>query len=143
MRVLVEGLAPDMKHHDHTQAGAPAIAGEGLQGLGGGLEQQIVDDHGVVACQGQQGVGQREDDVEVLDGQQLQLSGVNPSAALAGPAFGAMAVPAGIVADFDMPAVFAGVIIKAVPAGIPGRFHKRWRLGWPYHQFRRWWRNRS
>jgi len=88
------GLAPGVQHHDDAEAGVPAVAGEGLQGLGGALEQQIVDEHRVLTRQRQQGVGQGEDDVEVLDRQQFQLPGVDPGATLAGSAFGAMAIPA-------------------------------------------------
>jgi hypothetical protein len=52
-------------------------------------------------------VGQGEDDVEVLDGQQLQLAGVDPCGALGGPTLGTVAVAATVVADLEVPALVA------------------------------------
>jgi hypothetical protein len=45
-----------------------AVAGQGQQGLGGGLKEQVVQSAGVVEHEGVQGGGQGEDHVEVLYG---------------------------------------------------------------------------
>ncbi len=113
VRVSVEGLPPGMEHHDNAELGVPAVLGKALQGLGGDLEQQAVDPLGVVAGQPQEHLRQGEDDVEVLDRQQLQLSGVDPGAALAGPAFWAVAITIRVVADLVVAAAVALVDVGA------------------------------
>ena len=80
---------------------------KGLQGLGGNAKQEVVDQQAVVAGQRQQGFGKRKDDVEVLDGQQVAGAFFDPGAALAGAAFRAVTVAAGVVADFLMAALVA------------------------------------
>ena len=85
------------------------LLSEGLQGLRGDAKQQVVDQQPVVADQRQQRLGQREDDVEVLDRQQLQGALIDPGTALAGAAFRAVAVAAGVVAVLLVAAVVAFV----------------------------------
>jgi hypothetical protein len=66
VRMGVQRLAPGVEHHDDAKARVPAVGDEGLERLGGGLKEQPVDRRRVVAGKPQQGVGQGEDDVEVL-----------------------------------------------------------------------------
>jgi len=107
MRMVVERLAPGVEYHDDPQAPAPAVLRKGLQGLGGNAEQEVVDQQAVVAGQRQQGFGKRKDDVEVLDGQQVAGACFDPGAALAGAAFRAVTVAAGVVANFLIAALVA------------------------------------
>ena len=48
------------------------------------------------------GVGQREDDVVVLDGQQIGVSGLEPALGCTRLALRAMSIAAGVVADLLM-----------------------------------------
>jgi hypothetical protein len=107
VRVQVHGLAPGVQNGDDAEVGVPLLAGEGLEGLGGGAHEGGIDLGGMVAGQGMEQVGQGEDDVEVLDGQQLQLAGVDPCGALGGPTLGTVAVAATVVADLEVPALVA------------------------------------
>jgi hypothetical protein len=74
--------------HDDAERPVPLVSSEGSQGLGGDLEQQAVSYLRVAASEGNRGVGQGEDEVEVLDGEQFQFPGIDPCAALAAAAFG-------------------------------------------------------
>jgi len=75
------------------------IGGDGLQHLGGHIEQQPVDD-GLVRVRD---VGdrrrQREDHVVVLDRQQVGLSRIEPALGCRALALRAMPVAAGVVGD--------------------------------------------
>ena len=75
------------------------IAGEGGEGVGGGMEEEGVDRPRVPLGEGVEGVGQGEDEMEVLDGQQLGAPGLDPTLFGEGLAFGAVAVTAGVVAE--------------------------------------------
>ena len=78
------------------------IGGEGHQGFRCDVEQQSVD-HGLVGIgDGADGLGQREDDVVVLDGQQIGVSGLEPALGCTRLALRAMSIAAGVVADLLM-----------------------------------------
>ena len=111
--MVVHGLPPCVQDHDDAEASIPTVLREGLQGLGGSAEQQVVDQQAVVAGQRQQRRGQGEDDVKVLNRQQFQFPGIDPSAALAGPAFRAIAIPARVVAVLFVVAVIESIKISA------------------------------
>ena len=68
-------LTPGMQDGDEADLGTQMLRlrRDRAQGLGGGVEQDVVD-HGLVLV-GDRGdrLGQREDDVEILDRQQLSL----------------------------------------------------------------------
>ena len=98
-----------MQHRDEADARAEmlGIGGDGERGLGGGLEQQIVD-HGLVlvgevAQRGRQGIH----DMEVWHRQQLGLARGQPLPRGGALTFGAMAVAARIIGDEGMRAVLA------------------------------------
>jgi hypothetical protein len=80
VRMVVQGLAPGVKHGDDADLGAemPGIGSDRAQRLGGRLEQDGVDRflvlEGDLGCRRRQ----REDDVEVGDRQQLRLPGGEP-----------------------------------------------------------------
>ena len=81
------------------------IAGEGGEGGGGGAEEQRVEDAGIALGERVQGVGQREYDVEILDGEQFGAAGGKPALFGEGLALRAVAVAAGIVGERSAPQV--------------------------------------
>jgi len=117
MRVGIEGLAPSVQHHDDAELGIPTVGRKGLQGLGGALKQQPRQGDGVIAAEAQQRLGEREDDMEVLDRQQLQLPCLHPGGALRAAALGAFAIAAGVVTDRLVSAVIAAVQVPAERLG--------------------------
>jgi hypothetical protein len=82
VRMQLQGLPPGVQHRDDAEIPIPALAGEGLQCFGGGAHERRVDRARVVLHQAVEGVGQGEDEMEVLDRQQLQLSRIDPGGAL-------------------------------------------------------------
>jgi hypothetical protein len=84
------------------------VAGVGRdlqQGPGGCLEEEAIDDPGVLKCQRGQELRQGEHDVKVGDGQQMRLLGLEPLGRLAALALGTVPVPAGVVGDLLCAAV--------------------------------------
>ena len=90
-------LAPGVENGEEADVGAEVlgIASDGEQRLGRGAEQDVVDDLRVVEGEGGDRFRQREDDMEVLDGQQVSVALLEPAGPRQGLAFGAMAVAAG------------------------------------------------
>jgi hypothetical protein len=78
--MLGEGVAPGVEHGAHTEVAAEmlGIAAERQQRGGGGLKQQAVDQAGVALREGIEGAGEREDDVEVGDREDLGLESEPP-----------------------------------------------------------------
>jgi hypothetical protein len=72
MDMLGQGLAPGVENRGNADVCAqmPGVACKLLQGLGSGLEQQVVEDTLVDANEGIEVMGQGEDDVEVGNRQQ-------------------------------------------------------------------------
>jgi hypothetical protein len=85
-----------MQHGEEAEFHAQTfrIAGNGEQGLGGGAEEDIVDQFFVVEGDGGDGFGEREDHVKILGGQQLSAALLQPLFACQALALGAMAVAA-------------------------------------------------
>ncbi len=81
MHVLGERLAPGVEHGGHAERAAEVarIAAEACEGGGRGLKEQPVDHAGVTLGKRVQGVGQREDDVEVRNGQDLAATRGQPA----------------------------------------------------------------
>jgi hypothetical protein len=98
-----------VQHGGDTDVGAEmlGIGRDRQHGLGGGLEQQVVDDCLVVV--GDIGDGRRhcEDDVEVADGQQLRLTLGEPLLCGCALAFWAVPVAAAVIGDDGVRAVLA------------------------------------
>ena len=93
--------APAVEHGGKADAGAemPGIGGDGEQRLGCRAEQQVVD-HRLVVIGDRGDLGrQGEDQVEVADGQQIDLAGGEPVLRRRALALGTMPVAAGIVGD--------------------------------------------
>ena len=99
MGVMGERRAPGMQNGDQAQPCAQSlgVGSDGLQGLGGGLEQQVID-HGLV-LEGDGGdLGrQGEDDMEIGRGQQVRLAFRQPDLGRRTLTLRAMAVAAGVV----------------------------------------------
>ena len=69
----VQTLTPGMKHGEkagfHTQT--VGVAGNGEQGFGGGAEEEVIGDRFVVEGDLGDGLGDSEDHMKILGGQQL------------------------------------------------------------------------
>jgi len=80
VRVMRQCLPPRVQDRDHARLGAKVawVGADAVDGFGGGLEQDVVDD-GLV-LQSDRGDGSRhgEDDVEIRNRQQFGASVVEP-----------------------------------------------------------------
>ena len=119
---MSQGRAPGVEHGDQTQPRAQAlgIGGDGPQGLGGGLEQQIIDHGLVVEGDGGDLSWQGEDDMEIGRGQQIGLTLGQPNLGRRTLTLGAMAVAAGVVAHRQALAVVAARDMTAQLGGATG-----------------------
>ena len=118
-------LPPAMQHGEEPEFHAQTlgVAGNGEQGLGGGAEEDIVDGLFVVEGDGGDGLGEREDHVEVLGGQQLFAALLQPFFACGTLTLGAMAVAARAISSvrvLAMVAPFDGTAQQRRPAGLDG-----------------------
>ena len=102
-------LAPGVQHGQHAGLGTQVlgIGGHLEQGLGGGPQEQVVDDPRIGQCDRVEGIREREDDMEVRHGEQLRGAGLQPPCRGRGLAGGAVAIAAGVVGDLLMPALGA------------------------------------
>ena len=115
MRVVGHCRAPAVEHGGGADAGAEVlgIGGDREQRLGGGAEQQVVDDRLVlVGDRGDLG-RQREDDVEIADRQQIGLAGREPVPRRRALTLWAMAVAARVVRDAAVAALLAALDMAA------------------------------
>ena len=78
-----ERLAPGVEHREEADRGAEMlrIGGNGAKGLRGRAEQRPVDDRFVLEGDGCEGVGDGEDDVEILAGQSFGGALLDPRGA--------------------------------------------------------------
>jgi hypothetical protein len=119
MRMVMEGLAPGMEYGQEPDLG-PEMAGVGRdlqEGPGGRLEEEAIDDPGVLKCQRGQELRQGEHDVEIGDGQQMRLLGLEPLGRLAALALGTVPVPTGVVGDLLCAAVVTFLDMASQGAG--------------------------
>lgn len=128
VRVMEQVLAPGMKEGKEADPGAEVlgIGGDGQQRLRTGVEQKLVEAGLVLQRQRVELLGNREDDVEVFDGQQFGSAPLDPLGPLAVLAFGAVAVAARVVADALLLTVVAAVDMAAESgsaAGLDGPHH--------------------
>jgi len=89
-----------MQYGGEPDAGAEmlGVSRDGDQGVGGGFEQQVVDDRLVRSRQG-------EDDMEIGHGQQFGLAVGQPFLGRGGLALRAMPIATGVVRDAQVGAV--------------------------------------
>jgi hypothetical protein len=94
-------LPPGVQHREEADIGAEmfGVGADGSQGLGGGGKEQVVD-HGFVLIGDRRNLlGQREDDMEILNVEKLGLSMLDPLRAGEGLALRAVPVAAAVVRD--------------------------------------------
>jgi hypothetical protein len=93
--------SPGVQHGGEPDAGAEVlgVGGDGDQGLGGGFEQQVIDDRLVVIGDVGDRSGQCEDDMEIMHGQEFGLAVGQPFLGSHGLALWAMPIAAGVVRD--------------------------------------------
>jgi hypothetical protein len=115
VRVQRQVLAPGVQDGQEADPGPQVfgVGGDLQQRPRGGLEQGAVDHPLVGQCQGVEGVGEREDDVEVLHRQQLRRPLVQPRRARRPLALGAVPVATRVVARAAVPAAVAGLHVPA------------------------------
>ena len=115
MRMVRHRRSPGVEHGGDADAGAEVlrVSRDRHHRLRRRAEQQIVDDrlvlHGDVCDLG----GQREDDMEVADRQQVGFALGQPGARSGALALGTVPVAAAIVGNALMPAVLAGIDVTA------------------------------
>jgi len=110
VRVLGHRRAPGVQHRGESDASAEmfGIGRDREHGLGGGLEQEVVDHRLVLIGDVGDPVRQREDDMEVRHRQQFGLARLHPFARLRPLALRAMPVAAAVVGDAG---VAAGLVL--------------------------------
>ena len=109
MRMMRHRRAPGVKHGGDADAGAQMlwVRRDGHHRLGGGAEQQIVDDRLVLPGDVGDLGRQREDDVEIANRQQVGLALGQPVSRGGALALRAVPVAAGVIGDPDVAAVVA------------------------------------
>ncbi len=123
------GRAPGVEHGGDADLRTQMlrIGGDGRHRLRCRLEQEIVDDGLVGEGDVGDSRGQREDDVEIADGQEIGLARLEPKARRRALALGTVAVAAAVVGDALMTAVAAGLDMAAERSRAAG-FHRRHHL---------------
>jgi hypothetical protein len=99
MDMTRELLSPRVQDSGDTDLPAEVlgVAPEGLERGGSRLEQDVVEEAWARVDGGIQRVGEREDDVEVLEWKELLAACVDPSLLCEGSALRAVAISAGVV----------------------------------------------
>jgi hypothetical protein len=107
--------APGVEHGGDADPGAkmPGIGGDRHHRLGGGPEQQIVDDRLVLPGDVGDLGRQREDDMEVSDRQQVGLALGEPGARGRALALRTVAIATGVIGDPEIAAVVAAIDMAA------------------------------
>ena len=93
VRMMLQLLIPGMEHAEEADLGTQVtrIAGDLQEGLRAGAKQQVVDHPLVLQCQRSQFLREREDDMDIVRGQQFPSPRLEP--ALAGVALALWAMP--------------------------------------------------
>ena len=115
VRVVSQSRAPGVQHGGEANA-SPQVFWVGRNGdrrLGGGPEQQVVDDGLVLERDWRDRGRQGEDEVIVGDRQQIVSLGFQPLSRRRALALRAMTVPARVVGDLNMGAVVAALDVTA------------------------------
>ena len=104
MGMMGHGRAPGVQHQGCADAGAQVfwIGRNRAQSLGSGLEQEAVDYRLVVPGDVADGCWQGEDQVIVIHGQEVGLTGLEPAPGRSGLALRTMAVTAGVIGDLRL-----------------------------------------
>ena len=91
----------------------PGVGCDSDQGLGGGFEQQVIDDRLVVIGDVGDRSRQGEDDMEIRHGQEIGLAVGQPFLGSGGLALWAMPIAAGVVSDAQVGAVLTALDVPA------------------------------
>ena len=114
MRMVPQRLAPRMEHGEADLGPEmPGISGDGPSRLGGRPKEEAIDDGLVVRGDLGDRPGQREDDVDVLDVEQVRLARLDPRRAGERLALVAVPIATGVIPDAPMATV---VTLLDVPA---------------------------
>jgi len=113
MGMKAEVACPGMQDRGHAELGVQTAASEVEQGARGGGEEKVVHPLGVLAGQGAQFLGQREDDVEVLGGDEALPALFEPASLDQALAFRTMAIAARVVGGGLVAAFLAHVRVTA------------------------------
>ena len=107
--MMHQGLAPGVEHRKEPDLGAQmtGIRRDGPQRLGDRPEEEAIDDGLVLVGDGGDRRGHREDDVEVVDGEQVRSARIDPRGAGERLARRAMAIATRVVPDPLVPAPVA------------------------------------
>ena len=115
VRMVGQCRSPGMQHGGEPDAGAEVlgVGRDGDQGLGGGFEQQVIDDRLVVVGDVGDRPRQGEDDMEIGHRQQIGLAVGQPLLGSGGLALWAMPIAAGVVRDAQVRAVLTAFDMTA------------------------------
>ncbi len=119
MEVLREGLPPRVKDRRDPDRAAevPRIAPEGKEGTGGRAETDRVEDARIALRERVEVVRQREDDVEVRNGQEVGRARREPPLCRQRLTLRTVTIAARIVRDAHGPAAVTRLPMPAVPGG--------------------------
>ena len=97
----LQTLIPAMEHAEEAYLGSemPGITSDFKQGLGAGVEEQVVDEPFVLQCERGQFAWQSKDRVDIASGQQFPFTRLEPVSARVALASWAMPVSARVVGD--------------------------------------------
>jgi len=117
--MLYQGLPPGVKNREKTDFSAEmfGICGNLKKGLRDSLEEDSVDDFFILSNEWIQKRRERENKMEIGNGQEFGLAFVEPSRLSQGLAFGTMAIAAGVVGLF---LVAAGTALINMSAELSG-----------------------
>ena len=107
VRVSLQRLPPSMQHGEETEASPEPALSHFEQRLGGGAKQDAVDDARVLQRQGSELLRQREHDMKVDDGQQVEQPLVEPLGPRGGLALRTMPIATGVIGHLAMAAPVA------------------------------------
>ena len=109
MRMMLQILTPGMEYGDEADLRAQLLGSrcDRAQGLGGGVKQDVVD-YGLILIRNRgDGLGQRKDHVEVLNGNKIGLAIFQPLRTDQGLAFRTVPIATTVVGNALMTAAIA------------------------------------
>ena len=101
MRMQSQVLSPGVQNAEEADLGSEVlgVGGNLKHGLGGGAEEQIIEQPWIALTERVQLVGQGKDDVEVRYAEQVLFASCQPTVTCLRLAFGTVSVATGIIGD--------------------------------------------
>lgn len=101
MGVMGEVLRPGVQNGSEANISAEVlrVSGDRQQGLRGGMEEQVIEAFLIAENEGAQGIGKRENDMEMGNGKNASEGVLDPLGTFTALAFGAVTIAAGVVRD--------------------------------------------